>query len=722
MKRRSRPVFTVLDHKFVPRVTDTSAPFSDDCTHARLSGRTIWRTSKFSKPFFSYISLGRLLEKLPKLTVRSATYDPWASDYKGAPNRGRKATLFSQSQNEDKEREIDVRTRLAAVAYDELPAAAAGQDATVEDSSNCLNRPGSAVAAGSSAPGNNIDDVNRQQSPDALPSQPGPEGQATRVNTGLQATPPLHDRDIGQNDSAPIKFTTWFSQILPDLPGSTAQLRNSLPLWLVLSPPGKPDKRRLMTVHDFFKHAEAESRAFFKELDSDGDGKVTVDDVKRALRERNLPASRARDLICAARGGRWWSQSIGWEEFQSVVEEREPAILRAYTAMPVDAQGQLQSSAIQATLTKLGIAGTEENAKAMVRAVGGSEDGTVTYDRFRRFALLLPEKQIANLNLGRAWFEAASMMPIGKPSDMPEERSRKSANYGIVLAKAALAGGLASSVSVLTLHPVDTLKTRLQTTAGATLGSIVRSAPAVGVRGLYRGIIPAVGGSFVSHGVRTLSYELAASGLGHVLGASAELQIQGLASGVGTVFGTCIRIPCEVMKQRLQIGRYDNVVEAARSATATEGVSGLFRGTAALLGREVPFYVLGMIGYQQLKKVANGSAWGGRPRELANWQYIAIGGAAGAMASVATMPMDVLKTRIMTASAGAASPAIGTLLMTILREEGIDALYKGALPRALWVAPVGAMNFAGYELAKRALSGPGEAPQQPVTSQIERRS
>jgi hypothetical protein len=54
-----------------------------------------------------------------------------------------------------------------------------------------------------------------------------------------------------------------------------------------------------------------------------------------------------------------------------------------------------------------------------------------------------------------------------------------------------------------------------------------------------------------------------------------------------------------------------------------------------------------------------GSAWGGRPRELANWQYIAIGGAAGAMASVATMPMDVLKTRIMTASAGAASPAIG---------------------------------------------------------------
>lgn len=31
------------------------------------------------------------------------------------------------------------------------------------------------------------------------------------------------------------------------------------------------------------------------------------------------------------------------------------------------------------------------------------------------------------------------------------------------------------------------------------------------------------------------------------------VQMQGLASGVGTVLGTCIRIPCEVLKQRLQV-------------------------------------------------------------------------------------------------------------------------------------------------------------------------
>jgi hypothetical protein len=38
------------------------------------------------------------------------------------------------------------------------------------------------------------------------------------------------------------------------------------------------------------------------------------------------------------------------------------------------------------------------------------------------------------------------------------------------------------------------------------------------------------------------------------------------------------------------------------------GWRGLFRGTAATLSREVPFYVLGMMGYTQLKRIFNGAS------------------------------------------------------------------------------------------------------------------
>jgi len=39
-------------------------------------------------------------------------------------------------------------------------------------------------------------------------------------------------------------------------------------------------------------------------------------------------------------------------------------------------------------------------------------------------------------------------------------------------------------------------------------------------------------------------------------------QMQGLASGMGTFLGTCIRIPCEVLKQRLQTGKHHNMLQA----------------------------------------------------------------------------------------------------------------------------------------------------------------
>jgi hypothetical protein len=63
------------------------------------------------------------------------------------------------------------------------------------------------------------------------------------------------------------------------------------------------------------------------------------------------------------------------------------------------------------------------------------------------------------------------------------------------------------------------------------------------------------------------------------------MQVQGIASGAGTVIGTCIRIPCEVLKQRLQVwlwlercapvcGRGPRVVSPAPKYTARRLCSG----------------------------------------------------------------------------------------------------------------------------------------------------
>lgn len=64
-----------------------------------------------------------------------------------------------------------------------------------------------------------------------------------------------------------------------------------------------------------------------------------------------------------------------------------------------------------------------------------------------------------------------------------------------------------------------------------------------------------------------------------------------------------MRIPCEVLKQRLQAGLFNNVGEAIVGTWHQDGLKGFFRGTGATLCREVPFYVAGMGLYAESKKV-----------------------------------------------------------------------------------------------------------------------
>jgi len=72
------------------------------------------------------------------------------------------------------------------------------------------------------------------------------------------------------------------------------------------------------------------------------------------------------------------------------------------------------------------------------------------------------------------------------------------------------------------------------------------------------------------------------------------------------------------------------------------------------------------------------------------------------LAAVVTTPFDVMKTRMMTAQGRSVSMTL--IAFSILKHEGPLGLFKGAVPRFFWIAPLGAMNFAGYELAKKAMN------------------
>lgn len=416
------------------------------------------------------------------------------------------------------------------------------------------------------------------------------------------------------------------------------------------------------------------------------------------MRKRNLPGWYAKAFMEKAKPN-FWSRTIGWEDFKSVMDERESSMLRAFNSLGVSRSGTMRMDDVKQSLKRLGLPATDENAAAMLRHLSMGGEGYVSYGQFRNFLMLLPRDVTTSTDPSVLWFEASTMVQLRPP------KSERSATVKLAI-QAALAGALASGSSTALMHPLDTLKTRVQATVGTGPGmkAFIKSIPEIGVRRLYLGIIPAVVGAASGHGFRTATYEVACKLLAPLtmMPLITEIQIQGFGSGLGTLVGTSVRIPCEVLKQRLQTGQHDNAVEAFKAVTKG-GVRGLFAGTAATLSREIPFYVIGLVTYEQLKK----SAAAMKRKDLSAMETIALGGISGALAAAATTPADVLKTRAMTGQSPAGE-AIFTTVKKIIASEGPRALMKGCLPRMLWIAPLGAMNFAGYELAKRAMQAADE--------------
>ncbi|XP_002529704.2 uncharacterized protein LOC8264240 [Ricinus communis] len=445
-----------------------------------------------------------------------------------------------------------------------------------------------------------------------------------------------------------------------------------------------PDKKKLISVQDFFRYTESEGRRFFEELDRDGDGQVTLEDLEIAMRKRKLPSRYAREFMQRTRS-HLFSKSFGWKQFLSLMEQKESTILRAYTSLCLSKSGTLKKSEILASLKNAGLPANEDNAMAMMRFLNADTEESISYGHFRNFMLLLPSDRLQD-DPRSIWFEAATVVAVAPPVEIPA---------GSVL-RSALAGGLSCALSCSLMHPVDTIKTRVQAST-LTFPEIISKLPEIGVKGLYRGSIPAILGQFSSHGLRTGIFEASKLLLINVAPTLPELQVQSISSFCSTFLGTAVRIPCEVLKQRLQAGLFDNVGQAIIGTWQQDGLKGFFRGTGATLCREVPFYVAGMGLYAESKKFAQQLL----RRELEPWETIFVGALSGGLAAVVTTPFDVMKTRMMTAQ-GRSLP-MSMVAFSILRHEGPLGLFKGAVPRFFWIAPLGAMNFAGYELARKAM-------------------
>lgn len=251
-----------------------------------------------------------------------------------------------------------------------------------------------------------------------------------------------------------------------------------------------------------------------------------------------------------------------------------------------------------------------------------------------------------------------------------------------------VSGACAGFAVDVSLFPLDTVKTRLQSSQGFW--------KAGGFKGVYKGIGPVAMGSAPGAATFFAAYDTSKKILTKDdYFAKNETAAYMLSACVGEIFACLVRVPVEVIKQRSQTMVHKTSWTILRETLKQEKLRGLFRGYYSTVLREIPFSFIQFPLWENSKQAL--SKYHNRP--ITPWEGAWCGFFAGGFSAAVTTPLDVAKTRIMLAQRkdNAALGRVLPVLNDIYHKNGVKGVFAGVLPRTLWISFGGFVFLGTYE-------------------------
>ncbi|KAK9069673.1 hypothetical protein SSX86_011577 [Deinandra increscens subsp. villosa] len=264
------------------------------------------------------------------------------------------------------------------------------------------------------------------------------------------------------------------------------------------------------------------------------------------------------------------------------------------------------------------------------------------------------------------------------------------------------AGGIAGLFTYVCLHPLDTIKTKLQTKGASkiydnTLDAIVKTFQSKGILGFYSGVSAVIVGSTASSAIYFGTCELGKSVLSKLPNYPSVL-IPPTAGAMGNIISSAIMVPKELITQRMQAGAKGRSWEVLVRILEKDGVLGLYAGYSATLLRNLPAGVLSYSSFEYLKAAVLIKS---KQANLEPFQSVLCGALAGAISASLTTPLDVVKTRLMTQiHSDKIAFGVSETVKQILMEEGWVGFTRGMGPRVVHSACFSAIGYFAFETAR----------------------
>ena len=307
------------------------------------------------------------------------------------------------------------------------------------------------------------------------------------------------------------------------------------------------------------------------------------------------------------------------------------------------------------------------------------------------------------------------------PADELPRLSRRSAE-DISMPVNMLLAFCASTFSTLLLHPIDTLKARLQLRSRGFPpnvqghgGRVERKAgggrPGPRRASLYSGIVANVAREGPSNALYLAVFEQIKVSLFHhpaTRGFAQAVPVLALllAGALGDSIGCVLTMPAEIAKRRLQTGASASYAQALVDAVSDDTSRMHTRAAvAAVLLRDIPEGALQIMLFEVWMALA-AEHHDTYPFLDSLGGHLLLGMVAGGIAAVLTTPMDVAATNLAAANhaagfregeaAGATSLGVTDVMLDIFQRDGWAGLMRGAAHRAAYYGPIAGVFFSCF--------------------------
>ncbi|CCE86730.1 Piso0_005239 [Millerozyma farinosa CBS 7064] len=268
--------------------------------------------------------------------------------------------------------------------------------------------------------------------------------------------------------------------------------------------------------------------------------------------------------------------------------------------------------------------------------------------------------------------------------------------------KSFAAGGFGGICAVLTGHPFDLVKVRLQTGLfNSSIECVKQTIVKDGPLGLYRGVLPPLVGVTPMFAVSFWGYDLGKRIVSSATGRNASDFTVGNTSTAGFISAiptTLVAAPFERVKVMMQVedgSKKSSMGSVIKEMYRTGGIRSIFKGSAATLARDGPGSALYFATYEILKEKLSTPG-----QDMSLFAITVAGGFAGVSMWLGVFPIDTIKS---TQQSSNTNVSILKTTKNIYSKGGFKAFFPGVGPALARSFPANAATFLGVELARNFL-------------------